>query len=870
MSNKIKLSIKKEKNDKIETLKSEFKEFKEPLNLKKTNPMYIIYVIGAFLTFGWINFITNYLSNQYSINLISNMLPQELGVFLVGTITPIGFMWLLILYMKSNLNSNREKKIIYPFLQSLIEPNGDSATIINQIKQKLSTETEELKKTLTTLDELSSKILKSNNEVCDNIKISEDSIQKHKETLNEIQKDLTKSIEDIKNLKQTASSIEEKSSSITQSIIHKTEMLEETITKLQINSQDIEHSANSALQNANEVSEIFSNIGKQIITSTEIANTHSNQILDKIEEKTNLFVVKSNISAERIATASNDLISSLDTINILSNENKKLTHNSLEQITNQAQFIANKLNEQTEQFNNKTSTILTTVAHIENKFDNISATMNNISNDIISNFKDITVEINNQKDNLFKTSSEVAENIDTLSNHITNQQEGFIKSIQNVKNITIETTNSIKNSSSEIINTSDNIKLATHEINGLMEKSKINLATQAEAALKFATDIRTTLKNQINDLEEISNNISTQTTLGEISITKQGEKLSSITENIFLKIDSMNGKIASTINSVLNLASQIDEKFKSINNTILHNSSTASKILSDNIDSTIEQSNNFRLLSQDFAEKSKNTNTEINTLVNELRQLTLHLEATTHQTKDLVGNISSDIIRTSKSIPELTNSINGLEHSLSQNTENINNAIDMTKQKSKQLIENLNLIGSEFSKFANEKTAEIEYVSTNSTQAITKLATYTNQLSKELLHNLEQLNSLKPTPQEKLSTDEFLNKAGYIIEKLNETSVDLSQILTPEISGELWNKYNAGHKSVFSKYLNHTLNKKQISTLKELIARNTDFREFVQTFIKEFDNLIIKASNADKSIILLSTITSTDIGKTYMILKEII
>ena len=208
-----------------------------------------------------------------------------------------------------------------------------------------------------------------------------------------------------------------------------------------------------------------------------------------------------------------------------------------------------------------------------------------------------------------------------------------------------------------------------------------------------------------------------------------------------------------------------------------------------------------------------------------------------------------------------------LENTVAKNVNNINNSIETTNEKSSELIEKLNLVGSEFSKFATKKTSEIEYLSANSTQAITKLAGYTNQLTKELEANLEKLNTTN-TKNLSSSTD-FLNDAGYIIEKLNSISIDITNLISPEDISELWNKYNSGYKTVFSRYVNHILNKRQLSSIQELFTTNSNFKNYVTNFIREFDNLILKASTTDKREILLSTISTTDIGKAYIILKEL-
>ncbi len=880
----LKLSInnmdKEEKNLEFSNLKHKYNEFNKKYGFRKINPLYI-YLTASIISIIWIALIWYYSANSiYSWASLTKMLPHEFGGFLAGTIMPIGFIWMVALYIDRNINSNYEHEVIYPFLQSIIDPHGDTSVITNVIKKKIETETNELKNTIETFENFSNKIAQIHNQISLNIKDDVLNMKAHEQTLNQITTELYKSTtqsddktkqilndlsQSLEILNTTTQSIENKTNSITNNLITHTNKLENSIDELNKQKENIEISTTTALQRATEIANTFSNIGDKLITSSEIANTYSNQILDKIDEKTNLFVIKSNISAERIANVSNDLISSIETINIVSNENKKLTYNALEKISNQSSLITNKLTEQTKQFENKTSTILETINNIEHKFKDINTIIKDISNAIIDNFKNIGNEINLQKDNLFETSSMVAENLNSLSSQIINEKDNFIKSIEDVKNITINTTDDITTSSQKILSSTENIKSVTNEINNLMEQSKSNLSTQAETSLKFATEIRTTLKNQINDLEEIANTISTQTKLGEISIEKQGEKLSSIAEELFLKVDTMNGKISSTINNILNLSSQLDEKFTSMNDNILQKTSTATKIINDNVEHTIEQSNIFRGISSDFAEKSRNTNQQISTLINELKQQTFALENTTKQTKDLVSNISSEIIKASKTLPQLNSSIN-------ENTTILSDAIDLTNQKSKQIIENLNMIGNQFTKFTTQKTSEIEYLSNNSAQAITKLANYTNKLSNELKTNLDKLNtftSSENTNITKQQSEDFLNKSSYIIEKLNSISIDLAQILSPEITAELWSKYNSGHKNVFSKYLNHILSKKQFTNLLELYNNNQDFKDYTKSYISEFDNLILKASNTDKRDILLATITSTDLGKAYMILKEI-
>ena len=121
----------------------------------------------------------------------------------------------------------------------------------------------------------------------------------------------------------------------------------------------------------------------------------------------------------------------------------------------------------------------------------------------------------------------------------------------------------------------------------------------------------------------------------------------------------------------------------------------------------------------------------------------------------------------------ITNISTNDEAVIATTNETIEKSITATNAKTKILIENLEKIEEQFTKFASEKSSEMDYLSKASTQAITKVAGYANKLSQETKQNLEDLknyysdleklettNTIKSTQQ---STDKFLNETGFII-----------------------------------------------------------------------------------------------------------
>ncbi|MDR2098875.1 MAG: hypothetical protein LBO78_02515, partial [Rickettsiales bacterium] len=565
---------------------------------------------------------------------------------------------------------------------------------------------------------------------------------------------------------------------------------------------------------------------------------------------------KSNISAEKIADATGRISKAVESAGAISDDNRKMSELALEKIGREADKVARE----------------------------------------VGRFREIAGEFGSEKAGLFGASREIAALVAELASKISAEKDGFIKSVSDVREVTEKTTGSIRSSAGEIVATTSNIKDAIGEINSLMADSSRNLGAQAGAAMKFASEIKATLKSQVEDLEAVVNSVSAQTRLGEVSIEKQGEKLAEIAEGLFAKIDAMNGRISGTINGLLGLADKIDGRFRDMNENIVARTTSASKIIADHLESAGAQSASFKEFSAAFSSEVARANSEIAALVAALKEQTFGLETATKSARDLVAGVSAEIVKARGIMPELASNMGSVGASLEKSMSQIEDAVKNAGAKRAELVENLNKVAAYFTDFASKKASEIEFVSASGTKAMTNVASYASKLASEAQGTIDAFNrqyrdmlALSEAASKKvagimeniggvkdvsapatIATEEFLNQTGYVIEKLNSLSIDLAQILTPDINQDLWNKYNAGHRGVFSKYLSSALTKKQTASIRELAKSNSGFRNYVRTFVGEFDSLMLKARATDKSEILLSTITSTDVGKVYMIIKEVL
>jgi hypothetical protein len=377
-----------------------------------------------------------------------------------------------------------------------------------------------------------------------------------------------------------------------------------------------------------------------------------------------------------------------------------------------------------------------------------------------------------------------------------------------------------------------------------MESSGKNLGEQAEAALKFASEIKATLRRQIDDLEEAANSVSTQARVGEMSIEKQGEKLAELAEGLVVKADAMNGKISTTISNIMVLSERLDDRLRSMGESIASKAASASKMMQDGVEGANAQAESFKVMAGELSESSRAASAGLDALS-----------------------------RAARAVPGLAGSVSAAGRELEDSAA----AIEETALKSEKFVENLKNVGAQFSKFAAAKSSEFEFIANSQAKAMANVAQYANKLSAEaraaldaLVLRQKEFSGRAPSGVSMASTEEFLGRAGYIIEKMGSVSIDLSRILSPDVGQELWNKYNAGHRSAFAKYLADALGKRPAAALQNLVRTNPEFRAAAKSYVDEFDSLMLRARGADKGEILLATITSSDIGKAYMVLKEVL
>ena len=109
----------------------------------------------------------------------------------------------------------------------------------------------------------------------------------------------------------------------------------------------------------------------------------------------------------------------------------------------------------------------------------------------------------------------------------------------------------------------------------------------------------------------------------------------------------------------------------------------------------------------------------------------------------------------------------------------------------------------------------------------------------------------------------FMTSAKFVVESLHSLSVDVTRLMDGEISEKTWKAFQKGDVSAFTRKLVEGSGKWPLKKAQEKFARDSEFRNYVQRFIRQFEDMYTQAVGSDHSALLSSTIGSSEVAKLY-------
>lgn len=125
-----------------------------------------------------------------------------------------------------------------------------------------------------------------------------------------------------------------------------------------------------------------------------------------------------------------------------------------------------------------------------------------------------------------------------------------------------------------------------------------------------------------------------------------------------------------------------------------------------------------------------------------------------------------------------------------------------------------------------------------------------------------------PAPKPVESDSEFHRTSLQVIETLQALAVDLDRALEESPSPDLWQRYQAGERNVFTRRLYNMAGRELYDRIAVKYRGEPEFKENVDRFVDLFEKLLEGASARDRDNILVNTYLTSDTGKVYLMLGQ--
>lgn len=123
---------------------------------------------------------------------------------------------------------------------------------------------------------------------------------------------------------------------------------------------------------------------------------------------------------------------------------------------------------------------------------------------------------------------------------------------------------------------------------------------------------------------------------------------------------------------------------------------------------------------------------------------------------------------------------------------------------------------------------------------------------------------------EQRDRDSFSRRSAMLIEAMNSAAIDMTRILSAEVSDSSWAAYLKGDRGVFTRRAVRLLDNGETRSVIDLYEGDENFREGVNRYIHDFEAMLRNVLSTRDGSALGVTLLSSDMGKLYVALAQAI
>ncbi|WP_338425518.1 hypothetical protein [Sphingopyxis kveilinensis] len=176
--------------------------------------------------------------------------------------------------------------------------------------------------------------------------------------------------------------------------------------------------------------------------------------------------------------------------------------------------------------------------------------------------------------------------------------------------------------------------------------------------------------------------------------------------------------------------------------------------------------------------------------------------------------------------------------------------------------------------FQTEIMAQLDAIQTASERAVAAA----NSAADRLMHQLTAIMDTSASVEQRVSEaeqaiaasdrDTLAKQAGVLTEALKSTAIDVTKILSSEISDTAWDAYLKGDRGVFARRAVKLVENSEVKDILRLYQNDDGFHAAVNQFIHDFEAMLRLLIGARDGSAISVTLLSSDIGKLYVALAQ--
>ena len=711
------------------------------------------------------------------------------------------------------------------------------------------------------------------------------------------------------------SSSEEKIKGLLEGLNNTQSNLLDGITNVKEASEDIAKIANKSVTTIKNEGLIAQTNAKNLVQSLNAPISAMELASDKINESANKIDESLSKGTKSISSACEDAQTSAREVGeILRNHTYDISALS-EKVSQNIGVITKRIGDQNSALENSTSTCLGNISKIGEELFEKTNSINTLAKSTLSNVQDANSEITINLDNIKGGSDVVLSSLQTLSDEIAaksqylsdvsdkskNKVSGVLLEVKSVvddmeplcdKTIAQvdkmqEKFTGLRDSHEEV---SKSMILSAQEGGNAIDSSLMTLKSasqESKASIESAAQILRTH----SDILANTSQVAIASTNDLVSALQEQEAQSHLSsDNARLRLNSAGQDISHHLHSFEIETSNALEKLKAGEKSLIVQvdeirkgaelASTAVESVSDNMvehgealtKTAMEVSKSGHLLSQDLQKTTqdlaKNTDKSVAEMQKFIDGFAAHaddlsgrIQIAQEATKQHSISISENASAISKAALDSSGEISKAAQNLIDNASKVITIGQDGNRELNSVCDNLHSKAQQFEETCEKATGQAKSAATE----LDKQASFIDDACARASETIKDVARAST----RLRRGEFLTSAKFIVESLHSLSIDVTRMIDGGVDEKVWRDFQRGDTSAFSRRLANIEGALPIEKAADKFAQDGEFRNYVQKFLRQFDDLWLASQGSDHDSLLAATFASSDMGRLYNLLCKV-